>query len=175
MRELNIIPECFADTKVAEIVGRALRKYNHQHGCGNVANLMKTKFKDRVALGIIDEDKDKGPQSKYFLNFEILTTKDNLMLKRHSGRMHYLIVVQPEIEEWLLGNAEVADINPKDYDLPFGLKGLKQITKNQNIDKNNEFYRFIKELIQRNSPGLRTLGEWISLFNSDNLDTLRNE
>lgn len=68
MIELSIIPECYVDTKVAEILGKASRKYNHQHGCGDVANLMK-KCQDRICLGIIDEDKNKGPEiEKWLLN-----------------------------------------------------------------------------------------------------------
>ena len=38
MTELSIVPECYVDTKTAEIVSQAKRKYNHQHGCGDVAN-----------------------------------------------------------------------------------------------------------------------------------------
>jgi hypothetical protein len=38
MAMLNILPECYVDTKVTEIITRSSEKYNHQHGCGQIAN-----------------------------------------------------------------------------------------------------------------------------------------
>ena len=81
MTELSIVPECYIDTKIAEIIGQASKKYNHQHGCGDVANQLKNRLKDKIALGIIDEDKYKGPAAKYFSEFNIIVTENNLILK----------------------------------------------------------------------------------------------
>ncbi len=72
MTVLNIVPECYVDTKIAEIVGQAKSKYNHQHGCGDVSNELHKSLTDEIALGIIDEDKHKGPPSKYFLEFDLV-------------------------------------------------------------------------------------------------------
>ena len=66
MTVLNILPECFVDTKVAKIITFASEKYNHQHGCGQIANQLKNRLRDAIALRIIDEDKNKGPVAKYY-------------------------------------------------------------------------------------------------------------
>jgi hypothetical protein len=50
MTTLNIVPECYIDTKIAEILGQD-RKYNHQHGCGDVANELKNKLQNNIAIG----------------------------------------------------------------------------------------------------------------------------
>lgn len=168
MTILNIVPECYVDTKVAEIPGQA-KKYNHQHGCGDVANELKTKLHNKIALGIIDEDKNKGPASKYFSEFNILETKNHLILKKHKERKHYLIVICPEIENWLLTNATRVEIIPADYGLVNNLQGLKQLSKIQSIDKNIGFYRFIKKLLRKKAPGITVLKNWIELFNTDKL------
>lgn len=125
MAMLNILPECYVDTKVAEIVTRSSEKYNHQHGCGQIANLLKGRLKDTVALGIIDEDKNKGPIANYFLEFETMKSENNLILKKHRKRKQYLILICPEIEKWLLINANSAQVNPADFNLPFDLQGFK--------------------------------------------------
>ena len=70
MAMLNILPECYVDTKVAEIVSRSSEKFNHQHGCGQIAYQLKNKLKNIIALGIIDEDKNKGPLRNIFLNLK---------------------------------------------------------------------------------------------------------
>jgi hypothetical protein len=166
MIKLNIVPECYVDTKVAEIVGR--NQYNHQHGRGNVANLLKNKFKDKLALGIIDEDKNKGPVPKYFLEFKTIKEENNLLLK-HNQRNHYLIIFCPEIEIWLLNNANAVNISPDNFNLSENLHEFKETTKAPNIDNNIEFYRFIKELIKKEAPGFVTLKNWIDAFNKNEL------
>ena len=83
MIELNIFPECYVDTKIAQILGEAKKKYNHHAGVGGVSNKMLTnKLKDQPALGIVDEDKGKGSMPKYFLEFNTIIEKDNLILKK---------------------------------------------------------------------------------------------
>ncbi len=165
MAMLNILPECYVDTKVAEIISRSSEKYNHQHGCGQIARQLKSRLKNIVALGIIDEDKNKGPVANYFLEFQELITENNLILKKHRSRKQYLILICPEIEAWLLDNANVVNIDPENFGLPSALKDFRQITKMQSIDQNIGFYQFVKILMNRNAPGILTLQNWIDAFN----------
>lgn len=164
MTELNIVPECYVDTKLAEILCQSKRKLNHQHGCGDVANQLKNRLQHFPALGIIDEDKNKGPVSKYFINFSLLKEENDLILKKHSERNHYLIIVCPEIEHWLLTNAIAIELNPVDFGLPENLSGFKKLTKTQDIDRNAGFYQFIKALINQKAPGITTLKSWLDAF-----------
>jgi hypothetical protein len=177
MGESNIVPECFVDTRIAEILGQAKGKYNHQHGCGNVANEMKNALKDTFALGIIDEDKHKGPQSKYFLEFDVITQESNLILKKHRIKPHYLILVCPEIEKWLFTDAEAIGINPANhkFNLPIELKGFIKVSKIKSIDKNEGFKSFIKTLVREEAPSITTLKKWIELFKIDQLQSLSNK
>lgn len=169
--ELKIIPECYVDTRVAEIASNASKKYNHQHGCGDVAReLMKRK--DSICLGIVDEDKNKGPRAKYFSEFINLREENSLVLKRHIERKQYLILICPEIEKWLMNDAIAVQINPGDikYGLPPSLKGFTSMCKTKDIDKNDGFYRFVKHLLNKNAPSIITLKSWIELFKQDQLD-----
>ena len=178
MTELNIVPECYVDTKIAEILGEAKRKYNHQRGFGNVSNEMQQNKKlEQFALGIIDEDRGKGATAKYFLQFVTIIEKDNLILKKHPDKKHYLVLVCPEAEKWLLTDAEKAGINPTDaeYNLPDALKGFIRISKLKKIDRDEGFYRFIKALVKAKAPSITTLKKWIELFKTDQLDTLTNK
>ncbi len=177
MTELNIVPECYVDTKIAEIVGEAKRKYNHQHGCGDVANILQRKLKDKIALGIIDEDKHKGPTPKYFLEFNLILEENNLILKRHKSRKQYLILICPEAEKWLLQDSIKVNINPSDaeYKLPDNFKEFIRISKEKDIDKNEGFKKFIKALIREQAPSITTLKKWIELFKADQLDSLSNK
>ena len=92
MTALNIVPKCYVDTKIAELVVRSSEKFNHQHGYGQIANELKNKLKNVPAIGIIDEDKNKGPAPKYFLEFYEIRSTDNLILKRHNEKLQFLII-----------------------------------------------------------------------------------
>ena len=142
MTDLSIVPECHVDTKVAEIVGGD-GKYNHKHGCGDVAIELEFKLKDRVAIGIIDEDKNKGSIAKYLFEFDIIKSENNLILKRHRKRKQYLILICPEIEQWLLNDAVATNLDIENFGLPKDMKGLKRKTKTQDIDKDINFYKLI--------------------------------
>ncbi len=170
MTVLNILPECHVDTKVAEIITHASEKYNHQHGCGQIANQLKNRLKDKIALGIIDEDKNKGPLPHYFSEFEEMKSENGLILKKHNTRKQYLILICPEIEKWLMTNANFVNVKFSDFNLPLDLNGLKQITKTQNIDMNIEFYQFIKSLINKKASGLIVLKKWIEAFKTNTIE-----
>ena len=174
MTELSIVPECYIDTKVAEILGEAKGKYNHQHSCGDVSNELQKRLINKIALGIIDEDKGKGSVPKYFSEFTIIAESNKLILKKHKLRKHYLILICPEIEKWLLADAEYVNITPSDieFNLPNKLEGLIQISKIKSIDKNEGFKKFIKALIREKAPSITTLKKWIELFKLGQLDNL---
>ncbi len=173
MAMLNILPECYVDTKVAEIVSSSFEKYNHQHGCGQIAYQLKNRFRDIIALGIIDEDKNKGPVAKYFLEFDEIISENDLILKKHKDRKQYLILICPEIEQWLLMNAISVNVDLSNFNLPSHLDGFKKATKTQNIDSNQGFYQFIKHLLKKNSPGIMTFQSWISAFRTNTIEHLR--
>jgi hypothetical protein len=80
MIRLNIIPECYIDTQVAKIILNA--KLNHQMGCSQVANKLSRGFSNSIALGIIDEDKNKGSIHPYLNEFHTKISEANLQLKK---------------------------------------------------------------------------------------------
>ena len=133
---------------------------------------MKNRLRDNIALGIIDEDQGKGSVANYFLEFKLVKSENNLLLKKHTKRNQYLILICPEIEVWLLNDAKSISINPSEYNLPENLNGLKKLSKTQNIDNNADFHRFVKALIRNNAPSITTLKGWLELFNRKELHKL---
>jgi hypothetical protein len=130
------------------------------------------KSKNNICLGIIDEDKNKGTRAKYFSEFALAKEENHLILKRHTERKQYLILICPEIEQWLMIDAKSVQIDPTEFGLPPNLKGFTSICKTQDIDRNEGFYRFIKELINKNAPSITTFKKWIDCFKNGQLDAL---
>lgn len=162
MTELNIVPECEVDTRIVQILADISKRPNHQKGHGNVASKMQFDLKNYQALGIIDEDTIKVRKAKYFSEFKSIKTENGLTLKKHEERNHYLIVIMPAIEKWLLQNAELVNIIPEN--LGYELSDLKNFTKKKSIHKNQDFYVFIKKLIRQQAPGIILLKTWLEKF-----------
>lgn len=123
---------------------------------------MQFALKNQIALGIIDEDTIKIRKARYFSEFKVIKTENSLILQKHIQLNHYLIIISPAIENWLLQNAIISEVIPEN--LGDQLEDLKDFTKNKAIYKNQDFYNFIKKLIRKEAPGIITLKTWIEQF-----------
>ncbi|MDZ4756503.1 MAG: hypothetical protein SGJ10_00005 [Bacteroidota bacterium] len=119
---IPVIPECFADRVVIEILGDIPRfSTNKQHGKTKVENIVINKddystrkniakYENSIALAIIALDKGVHPKS-YFNNFNIeIYNSDNIIYKRHNSKEHYLILICPAIEKWMIEASKQAEV-----------------------------------------------------------------
>ncbi|MFN0037712.1 MAG: hypothetical protein ACKVUS_21840 [Saprospiraceae bacterium] len=153
-RHYELIPEDGAIRALVLALG--FPKPNIGDGIGNTLNKIEHHFKNRFAVGIVDDDRRKP---KLFDSYEmLLKEQDFLHLKQKPSTRHFLIVVQPAIEVWLLQNAE-----KKEVVSPFSaLKDLQRITKDEvAVAKNQRFKQFLNDLNQAKAPGFVTMTEWI--------------
>ena len=86
-------------------------------------------------------------------------------------------MVCPAAEKWLMNDAKKVGISPTsdEYNLPDELKNFTDISKIEDIDKNEGFKRFIKKLVREKSPSITTLKLWIELFKENKLDSLKTK
>ena len=98
MRSDFIIPECYIDTNLVETLS-CRDGCNHQKGCNQVAKIMKEKFADRFAVGIIDADK-RTPG--YLREFKQIIEVSHIKVFRHPERNHYMILICPAADGFIL-------------------------------------------------------------------------
>jgi hypothetical protein len=153
-----IIPECYVDTNLIETLVPPSKKYNHQKGCGTVAKIMKEKFQDRFALGIIDKDKQI---IDYVKEFDTIETKGNLSLLKHKSKPHFFIIVSPAIEKFIMNNALSSGLSLSDFALPNDLDELKKVSKTVNSKNNINFKNLFKKLISSHNDEFMTMKSWI--------------
>lgn len=137
-----IIPECYIDTNLVETLV-CTGGCNHQKGCNQVAKIMQEKFADRFATGIIDADKRRPG---YLNEFREIAASEHLKLFRHSTRPHFIILVHPAADGFILSCAKVAQINMADYELSPILKEFTGQTKNVMSNKDARFKRLFKSM-----------------------------
>ena len=121
-------------------------------------NKLEQEFPRQTAVGIIDKDKKITPA--YFQKFQTQREENHLILKKHSQRNHYLILVIPALERFLLKAA--AECGIPEAEIPFTEKRLKNISKTQEASKNKELKQFMNRIVQKKSPGTETMKTWLS-------------
>ena len=144
--EQHIIPECYIDTKLVKALEPPRVRYNHQHGCSNVEKAIK-RLRGDFALGIIDKDKRA---LKYLDECQLICEQEGfLQLLKHRTENHYLIVIRPAMERWIINTATVANLSLADFELPANLEELCDLTKTAKSDKEDpnsqKFGRLFRE------------------------------
>jgi len=159
--DLAIIPECFVDTNLLETLVPPVTRYNHQKGCGTVTKVMKQHFADRFALGIIDKDKN---EVDYLKEFTVICQIGALILHRHSNvaRHHYIIQINPAMEQFILGNAAAVNISLSDFGLPEDLDQLRKVSKSVNTKQDDRFKRLFVAMQQAGASDLVRLAGWVN-------------
>ena len=171
----SIIPECFADTLLIEMLVPTKTRYNHQHSCFKVEATMKTI--NKFAVGIIDRDKR---QIKYLDEFQIIDEvkgKAALILWRHKKLEvnHFIVQICPALEQWLIEICVKESIDLCDFDENV-LEGIKYHSKSSSRTDNPKLKKLFSEVIKRNeSLSVKKLRNWITLLKEKNYKVDINE
>ncbi|RYZ27847.1 MAG: hypothetical protein EOO10_11465 [Chitinophagaceae bacterium] len=164
--DLAIIPECYVDTNLVEtLVPPAGKGYNHQHGCGTVTKVMKERFADRFALGIIDKDKK---EVDYLQECNVVLTSGSLLLHKHKIKHHYVIQISPAIERMIFTNAAAAGITVTDYGLPADMASFQKLAKTRTSKNDDRFKRLFRALRVAGAADFEKLAAWIAYLRDRN-------
>lgn len=158
MKDLYIIPECYIDTCLVESMLET-EGVNHQKGCNVVTGVMDSKYGDKFAVGIIDDDKKKP---SYVSEFYTLATTEHLALMKHWNRPHYLVLVKPAMDGFILSCVGKTGINLADYDLPSDLKSFTKETKCVATKNDARFKKLFHEL--KDVPEMALLANLLNYF-----------
>ena len=137
-----IIPECYIDTNLVETLAHIVG-CNHQKGCNQVARVMRDKFANRFAVGVIDADKRRPAYLKEFVE---IASSEHLQLLHHTSRAHYIILIHPAADGFILSCAEAAMVNLLDFDLKTDLQEFTAQTKNVMSNKDVRFKQLFKTI-----------------------------
>ena len=112
---VRFIPECHADTALVMFFVKDIDQVDHRSGIGAVAKEMKD-FRDGSVklVGLIDKDKTTP---KYFDLFVEVAAVKGVSLKKHRAAEHYVIVLEPAIERFLMDAAGRLGLLMSDFDL----------------------------------------------------------
>lgn len=102
-----------------------------------------TEVCQRLFCRIIDEDKR---QVSYVKEFSEIARTPSLRLKKHGSKSHYLIMVSPAMDGFLLKCAEELGISMEEYGYTSCLKEFTSITKSVTSKNDSAFKKLFKAL-----------------------------
>jgi len=110
--------ECEADKALVKILTSASKR-DVIHG-GDKGGVLKSLLNwYESSTGMIDEDPGRAqPRILQKFREERLLADYGLKILHHTAKNNHLIVICPRLEEWILGAAREADIDPERYNLP---------------------------------------------------------
>ena len=160
----RIYPECYSDTLLVELILQR-GKPGHRKGISKVAkDLIKFDRDDLFVVGLADTDKFKrdneNPNLQHFEIIENRLIEEGLLILKKPGTEKHLIRIDPEFEPWIWERASECEINPGD----FGFSNLADLyagSKSNEVDENQNMKQFIKNVIKKNPPAIKTLREWL--------------
>ncbi len=172
-----ILPECYADTLLLQILIPTATGYNHKHSCFKVEAEMKNgKFKDKFAVGIIDKDKKAISYLSEFTKEDICN--EELILWKHPGKQHFIIQICPVLEVWIMNVCKQAHINLPDFLLNDNLEDFRKITKTMSSLTDERLIKLFSAIRERTDiKAVKKLINWITILKEQNyqvnIDNLR--
>lgn len=159
MPNLQILPECYADTVLVSLFIPDRLAVVHISGITNVAKEMqeaaaRKRRSEETRIGIVDNDKRVPP---YLVNFNTIFEQNRVALKRNDRANQYLIVIDKAIESFLLWNAQQVGLNVTDYGFINDVKPFGKALKTSAIGGNLNYLQLLADLHARQAPGFLTL------------------
>lgn len=170
MKDLYFVPECYVDTNLVESL-LEVNGVNHQKGCNNVANTMKGRaLNDGFAVGIIDTDKR---QPSYVKEFTEIAHTEHLSLMKHGSKPHYLIMVCPAMDKFILDCANQQEVDVSEFGLSADFDTFKNQAKTVNSKNDVRFRRLFKRL--KDNSEITILREVLNYFKTHQYKSNQND
>jgi hypothetical protein len=164
MPNLQILPECYADTALVLSFVPNLQLVVHISGVTNVAKEMQqaaNRDDQSVRIGFVDNDKRVPP---YLLTFDTIFEQDKVLLKRNEQTNQHLIVIDKAIESFLLWNTVQVELNVADYGFIHDIKAFGKALKTSSIGSSANYLRLLTDLYTHQAPGFLTLERILNDF-----------
>ncbi len=148
-----IYVECKPDEAIVITLGIPGKEIEHRNGKGSVCKRLEESINSK---GLVDED-PLSTQPSYIKKLTLRSQKHDIKLLYDENAKNYLIMLCPNLEEWILKATKDAEINIKNYNLPDNIDELHKIL-NTKIGK---LTNLLQNLKKKKSRLLKTLEDFV--------------
>ncbi|MFN8353287.1 MAG: hypothetical protein U0Y10_02470 [Spirosomataceae bacterium] len=144
----TVIVEGIPDAALMKVFGFTTKQIIKEGSKGNVCNRLE---KSTQMLGMVDEDPTSAGQPKYLKSLTLTDERYEIKTYFDSQRQNKLIVLCPNLEEWLLNVVRKEKVElDKLFGLPTSAQKLHKVI-NHEIPK---FEKLINSLIEKNTTSI---------------------
>jgi len=144
-----IFLEYYPDKALIKAIGIPKKEIVHAFSKGNVCKKLE---KVKRCWGLVDKDPSSA-QPTYMARLKSHTNEGNIELLYDEQNKNYLIVLYPELEDWILESAKEVEVNPTNFGLPNGSNELKKVVNN----RLRQFENLIHDIIRKKGKRIITL------------------
>lgn len=147
--------ECYADEVFVKILTDKSVRIKHAFGKGNVCNQLS---RSTNSVGLVDED-PKSSKSEYerlMLN-GIVKENQHVILCKHENQSNRLIILRPNLEEFLLRLSKINKVDLGDYNLPNDYKNLRDELNFRKVTRYKLFEDFLRDLTSKDKEVLNLI------------------
>ena len=108
-----------------------------------MAKKMKEHFSERFAVGIMDKDKKRV---SYLKEFSHIAHDEAIELFKHHRRPHYILLISPAVEGFILAAVSELSIDLCEYDIPDNLDDMRKETKQVDAKSSQKYRKLFKRL-----------------------------
>lgn len=149
----NIIPECYADTLLVELLGFPYPNHALNSCISSVLKVVKASKPNERVVGIIDSDRGKSEK----LLEQFIFIEELHGIKKYTRENQTVLVLYPALEEWIFNNASAKNIKKYGFEDP---KYFRQVCKSSKKGKTkDQLKNFLNTMKQ--VPSFSQLKTWI--------------
>jgi hypothetical protein len=146
MMQNYLIPECHYEQEMLFILGYSKFEINKASGCNGVITEIKNSYKQKTAIGWIDQDPTKQVnRHPDYHHYKSLESKYKIHLKRKLGTNHFLIEIQDEFEVWIEPLGKAKKIAKEDFGIRNPLHEYSKVLIPKNVQN------YLREVIKVNA------------------------
>jgi hypothetical protein len=143
---IKVVVECTPDETLVKSLGFTSRQVKHQPNKGAVCNYLS---KNPGIIGMVDADPDSA-QPGYFKNCTLVNDRYDIAVYQHNTQNNRLVVLNPDLEGWVIKYAKKSRIAPK----KFGLSDTARALHKEILQKLPRLEELIANIKSKKSPAL---------------------
>lgn len=171
---MYFVPECFFDTVLLKKLMQTNKRLIHRKGCNNVVNdLDSTRLKDSFAVALIDKDKR---DLDYLKECTVLYEENKLVLLKHKNRKHFIIQLNPPLENWIIEVLQENGLRIEDFGYSKDYKKLKKQIKDDIENEGDErLNKLVNAIIKTDCASIKKLKSFLQYLKEKNYQVDINE
>ena len=143
---IKVVVECAPDETLVRNLGFTSRQVKHQPNKGEVCNYL---IKNSGIIGMVDADPG-SPQPGFFQDCKLIQEKFDVVVYQYNDQNNRLLVLNPNLEGWLIKKAKESKLDLSN----FGLPGTSKALHKEILNKIPKVEMLISELLTKKNPGL---------------------